>query len=185
MKINLKEIIKNKKTYPNWTTSTEYELCSEELDKNLINIYYIINKGVQRKIQRTFPKIISIDPQFTLAAGLIKGEGSNSLGKSSYRRFTFTNSNPEIINFVLSELEKKDLFRKKLLIDKSIHLIHTTKKEKEVIKYWSKRLNLPKSKFKCFDDKMKTSDYGVCHIYISDVLLRRVIDLIIEKIINQ
>ena len=51
-----------------------------------------------------------------------------------------------------------------------------------VINYWSKKLNLPTSKVKCFEKEKRTKDYCVCHIYLSDILLRRIIDLIIEHI---
>lgn len=110
--------------------------------------------------------------------GLLRGEGSTSLGKSNYRRFTISNSDSKVINLILGELDKNNLFKKSNLIDKSIHLIHHIEPKNKVINYWSKKLNLPESKFKCFDDKSKTSPFGVCHVYISDVLLRRIVDLI-------
>ena len=95
-----------------------------------------------------------------------------------------TNADYQIIKIVLEELDKNNIFKKSSLIDKSIHLLHYTESKNKVVDYWSKKLNLPKRKFKCFDDKSKTSPFGVCHVYISDVLLRRIIDLIHDEFIK-
>ena len=136
-------------------------------------------------ISRIFPKTLTLTPLFIYALGILVGEGATALGKSNYRRFTVTNSDYRIIKVVLDQLEQNDLFQKRDLIDKSLHLLHFTKSNDEVIRYWSKSLGLPKSRFKCFDMERKTKPYGVCHVYISDVLLRRVIDLIHEFIFKK
>jgi hypothetical protein len=175
--IILKKIVKNKKTYPSWSTGATYFLESKEKEEN-IEIYYKTKSN--RKISRIFPKKLSLTPKLTYSLGFLKGEGANALGKSNYRRFTLTNSEPQTILLVLNELDKNNILKKTQLREKSIHLLHHNKSDSEVINYWSKNLNLPKKLFKCFEDKNKTSDYGVCHVYVSDVLLRRVIDLIHE-----
>lgn len=180
--INLKNLVKGKKTYPSWTTSSIYELKTKDNEKSII-IYYIIKGG--RKISRVFPRKISLTPSFCYVLGLIKGEGSNALGKSSYRRFTITNSDPKIIDIVLKELEKNSLFYKSNIIDKSVHLLHHTENDDKVIEYWCNQLNLPKSRFKCFNEERKTSPFGVCHVYISDVLLRRIVNLLQEQISSE
>ncbi len=110
--------------------------------------------------------------------GLLKGEGPASFGKSNYRRLTITNSDPTVINIILNELDDNNIFKKSKLINNSIHLLYHTEPETKVINFWSKKLGLPKDKFKRFNDERKTSLFGVCHVYISDLLLRRVIDLI-------
>ncbi len=177
--INIQELIRGKVTYPSWSTNSQYPLNSE-LNGNKLSVFYTV-KG-NRKICRTFPKKIILTPKLAYVFGLIKGEGANSLGKSNYRRFTITNSEYGVIHLVLDALDKTGLYRKSSLIDKSIHLIHFIGKENEVIDYWSKCLDIPKEKFKCFEDKTKTSKYGVCHVYVSDVLLRRIVDLIQEEL---
>ncbi len=172
--ISVQEIINNKQTYPSWTTNSTYPIECKNLGNETL-VYYVI-KG-NRKISRIFPKNIELSPRLSYALGFLKGEGSTSLGKSNYRRLTITNSIPEIIKLVIDELDKNDLFSKEKIIDKSISILHHTLPDEEVIDFWSKQLQLYKSKFRCYDDKSKTSQHGVCHVYISDVLLRRVIDL--------
>ena len=180
-KIKINELVEGRLTYPNWTTNSTYPLKTKDYGEDII-IYYK-TKG-NRKISRFFPKEINLTHRLSYVFGLLKGEGSTSLGKSNYRRFTITNADYRIINLILEELDKNNLFKKSNLIDKSIHLLHHTELKNKVIDYWSKKLNLPKRKFKCFDDKSKTSPFGVCHVYISDVLLRRIIDLIHDEFIN-
>lgn len=180
-KINIKNLVKGKMTYPNWTTNSTYPLQVIENEGN-VTVYYKI-KG-NRIINRIFPSTLYLTPHLSYVLGLIKGEGSTSLNKSNYRRFTLTNSNPKIINIILNEMDKNNLFKKSNINNNSIHLLHYTEIEEAVVQYWSNALNLPKIKFKCFDDKLKTSEYGVCHVYISDVLLRRVIDIIHDEFLN-
>ncbi|MFH1134162.1 MAG: hypothetical protein V1735_06760 [Nanoarchaeota archaeon] len=179
--LSINRLIKGKKTYPTWSTESCHRLAVENYNQGVIVFYF--TKG-KRKISRRFPKNIALSPKFCYALGFLKGEGSNSLGKSNYRRFTITNSDPVILSFVLNELGKNQLFQPDDLIDKSVHLIHFTKSPSEVIAYWSNMLSIPKKKFVCFYDKKRTSPFGVCHIYISDVLLRRVVDLFHEKMIK-
>lgn len=181
--INLSQITSGKLTYPSWSNKAQYVLESETIDENNIIIYYITKSN--RKISRKFPKEVNIDIKSAYILGLIKGEGANALGNSNYRRFTFTNTDWTLIKQVLNMLEETKLFFRKDIVDKSTYILHHKKSNQEAINYWSDKLNIPKSKFKCFEREKRTKDYGVCHIYISDVLLRRVIDLIIEHITNQ
>lgn len=184
LKLNVNKLVRNQFTYPNWTTNSQYKVNSKIIDKNNILVYFDITKGaVKRRISRIFPRYIDCTSRFLWVLGFLKGEGSNSLGKSNYRRFTITNSDPKTIKIFFEEFENRELYFKKNLPNKSIHLIHHLKKKNEVIKYWSYQLEIPTCKFKCFNGKAKTLDYGVCHVYISDVLLRRVIDLIQEKLV--
>lgn len=179
MKINLKQLLKEKKTYPSWTTNSVYPLKVEEVNNEIL-VYY--NTKANHKISRIFPAEIELTPKLTYVFGFLKGEGPTSLGKSNYRRFTITNTDPLILNITLTELENSTLFKKEEIIDKSIHLMHHTKSDEEVIKYWSNKLNLPEKKFKCFKAKPGRNAFGVCHVFISNVLLRRVIDVIHEEI---
>jgi hypothetical protein len=183
MKIDLKKLIVGKITYPSWTTNSTYPLKYEE-NNSCIFIYYITKTN--KRILREFPKEIFFTPHLIYVFGFLKGEGSTALGKSNYRRLTITNTDDVILKITLNELEKSGLFKTKNIINKSIHISHHTKDDEEVLKYWSKKLNLPIEKFKCFELKAGRNPYGVCHIYISDVLLRRVVDIIHEEIfLNQ
>src|SRR3989338_11507077 len=108
-KINLKKVVEGNKTYPSWTTNSVYDIKAQET-KNCTLVYY--QTKTNKKISRVFPKDIILTPNLIYGLGLLKGEGSNSLGKSNYRRLTITNSDPKIINLILSELDKNDLFKK-------------------------------------------------------------------------
>jgi len=178
IKINILKIIEGKKTYPSWSTGRTYSLQTKDLGDKIV-IYYKIENG--RIIKRTFPKILNLTPKLSYALGILEGEGATALGKSNYRRFTMTNSDPKVINIVLNELEKHGLFSKNDLKVNNVQIVHYTDSEKEVFDYWSKQLRIPVTKFKSFDMEKKTTKKGVCHIYVSDVLLRRVIDLIKEE----
>ncbi len=182
MIIKIEELIKGKKTYPKWHSNAEYELVSKILNKHQILVYYNTKGPIKRRVKRIFPQEIACDPCFLWVLGFLKGEGANSLGKSNYRRFTLTNTNPQLIQIVLEKLEEKELLHIADIPDAAFNIIHT-KKPAESVKYWSQQLNLPKTKFKVYDDKNNTSDYGVCHLYLSDVLLRRIIDLMHEQVI--
>ena len=178
-KIQIEKVVQGKSTYPSWSTNSEYLLETSTKNGKVI-VHYKINGG--RKIEREFPESIDLTPRLCYVLGLIKGEGANSLGKSNYRRFTLTNSDPAVIKLVLSELENAGFLNVSEIPDSAFHLLHFKKSEDNVKEYWSNNLGLPKEKFKCFNDKNKTSDFGVCHLYLSDVLLRRTIDLIQEYI---
>ena len=179
MKINVKKLLIGKETYPSWATGSTYQIESKETNDKLI-VYY--KTKTNKIISRIFPKTIRLTPNLIYVLGFLKGEGPTSLGKSNYRRFTITNTDPKILLICLNELEKCGLIEKSQLIDNSFHIIHHTKSDKESIEFWTKKLQLPTSKFKCFYGKPGRNKYGVCHIYIRDVLLRRVIDIVHEEI---
>jgi len=181
--VELKHLVEGKLTYASWSTNNSYLLRCKELDKHNVLVYYTtkFNKTFSRK----FPRLVIITPKFACVLGLIKGEGANALGKSNYRRFTFTNSDCELVKQVLDTLSQNKLLLKENLREKSIYIMHFQKEESTVIEYWSKKLDLPVSKFRCVETTDKTRDWGICHVYISDVLLRRVIDIMIDSILNQ
>lgn len=179
--IHLHKLVKDKFTYPSWTTNSVYPLGSIH-SKQKSTIYY--KTKTNKVISREFPKIVNLTPQFIYVLGILKGEGSSSLGKSNYRRFTITNSNPKVLSIVLNELEKAKLFSRSDLIKNSVYVMHHKESNLKVIYYWSKMLSIPKYKFKCFRSEKQTSKYGVCHIYISDVLLRRIVDLMHEQLMK-
>jgi hypothetical protein len=180
--IELKSLLEGKKTYPSWSTDSTYFLECKEIGKNKIVVYYTTKNN--KTFSRIFPKEIVMTPKLACILGLIKGEGANALGKSNYRRFTFTNSDSELVRHVIKMLHEAELFSKQDIKNNSFYIMHFKKEQDEVIKFWSKKLNVPESKFKCVDTKEKTRDYGICHLYISDALLRRIIDLLINEVLN-
>jgi hypothetical protein len=180
-RIQIKDLVRGRHTYPSWSTNTEYLIQTRDLGINTLLHYEI--RG-NRQIARLFPATIELTNRFCYALGVLRGEGSNSRGKSNYRRLTITNSDSSTLRIVLEQLAVAKLFQKSSLIDKTIHILHHLESNDEAIRHWSAELGLPANKFKCFDDKTKTSPFGVCHIYISDVLLRRVIDLLHEKFVD-
>ncbi|HLD87661.1 MAG TPA: hypothetical protein VJB12_06405, partial [Candidatus Nanoarchaeia archaeon] len=181
-RIEIGPLVEKRLTYPNWNTGSEYALLSKKAGRSA-EIYYVA-KG-KRRFGRKFPQDVQLTVRFSYALGLLKGEGSNALGKSNYRRFTITNSDPKVIKFLLEELENTGLLQIPSLKKGSLHLLHHTSTDEDVVRYWSKQLELPKKLFRTFDDKTKTTPFGVCHVYISDVLLRRVVDLLHEKIMGK
>ncbi|MBN2459871.1 hypothetical protein JXB28_06315 [Candidatus Woesearchaeota archaeon] len=172
--VKLKNLVNGKFTYSSWSTDSSYILKCKELDKQNVLIYYVTKSN--KVVSRRFPRLIHITPKFACILGLIKGEGANATGKSNYRRFTFTNSDWRLVNEVLDSLNKKKLLLKENLKEKSIYIMHYQQEESMVVNYWSRKLGLSASKFKCVETIEKTREYGICHVYISDVLLRRVID---------
>lgn len=180
--VELKDLVEGKLTYASWSTSNSYLLKCKELDEQNVLVFYITKSN--KTFSRKFPRLVSITPKFACVLGLIKGEGANALGKSNYRRFTFTNSDCELVKQVLDTLSENKFLLKENLRKKSIYLMHFQNEESAVIGHWSKKLDLPVSKFRCIETTDKTRDYGICHVYISDVLLRRVIDIMIDFILS-
>ena len=174
MDISLRKIIENKQTYPSWSCNAVYSIRCAPLNKNELLVYYEPG-AIPRRVSRVFPRFVKADPVFLWVLGFLKGEGANSKGKSNYRRFTLTNKDPALISLCLDELHNKKLLDKNAFPDASLHIIHATDK-KGPLNYWSRQLLLPLSKFKYFKDSRQTSQFGVCHVYFSDVLLRRVVD---------
>lgn len=183
--IDLCKLVDGIKTYPSWTTSRQYSLGVQTIDDEHIKIFYQIAGPIKRKISRQFPRKLKLNPRFIWALGFLKGEGSNSLGKSNYRRFTITNTNPEFLRIVLDELESMHLFRRENISNTGVNVLHAKEAESIVRAFWSAELCIPVEKIRYYDDKVKTSKYGVCHIYISDVLLRRVVDEVSSCIMKE
>lgn len=184
MELDLSNIIKNKNTYPNWSTGSTYPLRFKDLGKD-IEIYYIAEKNITKKrYSKIFPKHIDLTPGFCWTLGFIKAEGLNSINSHSYSQFHITNKNPEMLKKVIKELDKSGLLTKDKWPGKCFQIANAYGDEKEVIKYWSKALNVNINKFfiKRYKHELRKSYFGICHIVVGDVLLRRIIDLINEFI---
>jgi len=175
VELDLLELMDNKLTYPSWSTSTVYPINCSVLSDNEISVFYEINGPVRRRVSRRFPRFIKLEPNLIWLLGFLNGEGSNSICQSNYRRFTVTNKNPALIKLTIEYLHNISFIDKHKLSAGCFHIIHA-KEITTAIQYWSESLSLPEPMFKLFHDVNKTSRYGVCHFYLSDVLLRRVVD---------
>ncbi|MBN2142441.1 hypothetical protein JW711_03855, partial [Candidatus Woesearchaeota archaeon] len=122
MIIDLAKLVNSKKTYPNWSSEKIYSLQTDCVDNKTLVVYYLTNSN--KIVHRVFPKQITVNPSFAYVLGLIKGEGANALGKSNYRRFTFTNSNWQLVKLILDELMKQKLISESDIIERSTYILH-------------------------------------------------------------
>lgn len=185
--IKISELVCGKRTHPNWSTGSTYPLESFREGNETI-VKYVMTKTITKKVYtRRFPNEIKLTSSFCWILGFLKGEGFNGLGKSTYHRFGVTNKDSALINFVLDELNKSGLLSKNSLPDNSIEIMHFSGDKKSVVNYWKRHLDLPASKIKVksYKHQFKKSEYGVCHVYLTDVLLRRIVDLVHEEIIRK
>jgi len=186
MKINLSELITDKRTYPNWSTGTTYLLKFEDLG-NKILIYYISGKTIMKKrYSKIFNKYIELTPGLCWALGFYKGDGLNSINGYSYHQFSITNKNPKMLNKVIKELDRAKLITRDKYPDRCFQIMNSNGNKKEIVKYWSKHLGFEPDKFlvKRYKHELRKSYFGICHITIGDVFLRRIIDLLNEFIIK-
>jgi len=174
--LDLITILKGLKSYPTWTTGNSYEISVGVKNKNTLLI-----KGYHCSLE--FPRFIKITPKLFWLMGFLNGEGTNATNKSGYLRFTITNSNPEFMKMALDILDESKILPKFNIPDKSLKIGRSSlHDDKYLLNFWSKKLELPKFKFHLplKKDELKKAKYGVCHLYISNVLLRRVTDKIFE-----
>ncbi len=186
--IDLIELVKTEYSYPTWSTDTSYKLKAEIIDKDKILIYYESEKTIMKKMfKETFPRYINLTPGFCWALGFFEGEGLKSKKYTSYRRFNITNKNPRDLKKFLNELDKSGLLPKERIRGKCFQIHHFLNREEVVIEYWSKQLDFPKERFsaKDYNHNLKREGNGVCHFDIGHVLLRRIFDLINEKLIAE
>lgn len=177
-KIDLAKVIFGLETYPTWSSGKSYKLKLEEFDDK------ILVRGKNASMAE-FPRYVYLTPDIFWLVGFIDGEGSKSKGKSGYLRFTLTNNDPEMIKMALDILDRHKLLPKNKIPDKGIRIRRSSKHDdKKLLSFWMKYLNLPESKFYFSPkpDGLKKAKNGVCHIYISNMILRRVIDRLIEYI---
>ncbi|GEM_PF-2085276 len=187
-KIDLLELIKGKYTYPTWSTGTQYKLCAEIITPNTIQLYYSISKSIMKKRkQRIFPRYIHLTPGLCWALGFFKGEGLSSLKSRGYYRVNITNKNPVHLKKVLTEFEKAALLPKENIKGRCFQIHHFMNDPITVKKYWAEKLGFPEELFSVIDynHNLKREGNGVCHFDLSEVLLRRVLDLLNEKIIKE
>lgn len=184
MLLDLERLLSSVNTYPSAKNNT-YKLNTKKLTPNELEVYYIITAGATKKrILRKFPAKIKLTPELAWSLGFIKGEGANSKGTSNYRRFTLTNSDPVNVLFVMRALTEAKIIDKDNLKAGTIQIMHSTGPPQKVVNYWQKNLRVKKEAIKIVNDSDKRNYFGICHLYISDVLLRRVVDVLNETLFN-
>jgi hypothetical protein len=184
-KIDLIKLLSGKSTYPTWSTGRSYSLFVEKQKSNIIVSYQ--HSGNKRP-SRSFPRYIKITPKLLWFFGFIYGEGSKSQGSSAYRRFTITNSDSKPMKLSLDVLEEIKVLSREDIPPRSIKIARSQfHNDKKILEFWKKELKVTPDKFYLspkYDENKKT-EHGVCHVFISDVLLRRVMDEIAQFIFNR
>jgi hypothetical protein len=180
--IDLAKILDGKTTYPTWSCGRTYPLEITCNNSNSVRVTYRRKNGGKRPV-RAYPRFIELSPKLVWVLGFLKGEGLRSRGSSAYRRFTVTNTDPEPLKLVIQVLQETGLLGE--LPVRSLKIgRNNPKRDGEIADYWSKELGVPKSKlyFPPKPDEMKHAKFGACHVYISDVLFRLVMDAIAEHV---
>jgi len=181
--IDLAKILSGRSTYPTWSYGRTYPL-EITVVTDLVKVTYKRKNGGKRPIGM-YPRYVQLSPKLMWVFGFLKGEGSRSKGSSAYRHFTVTNADPEPLRLVLRVLQETGLLHELpngcLKISRS-----DPRRDRELLDYWSRELGVPACKFYLppKPDEIKHAKFGVCHIYISNVLLRLVIDAIAEYILG-
>jgi len=181
--LDLAKILNGRRTYPAWSSGKTCPL-EIEFDSNKVKITYERRNGGRRP-RATYPRFIKFTPNLVWVIGFLKGEGSQSKGKSAYRRFTVTNNDPQALRFVIRTLKETGFVDE--LPDGCIKIGRSDpNRDGELLSYWSRELGVPKSKFYFppKPDSVKRAKFGTCHLYVSDVLLRLTIDAIAEHVFN-
>lgn len=183
-RINLSNLIEGKLTYPTWSTGRQYPLTVKKSGNKIIVSYQ--NSG-NKQLNRIFPSYVKITPRLLWFFGFIYGEGSKSQKSSAYRRFTITNSDSKPMKLALDVLEDIKFLNRKDIPIRSIKIARSQyHNDEKLLNVWKHELKVTPNKFYMspkYDENKKT-EYGVCHIFISDVLLRRVMDEVAQFIFN-
>ena len=162
---------------------------TQTVNDKMVMVYYEITTKkahFKRRVQEQFRKTIVLTPGLCWAIGFFKGEGVNSIINGSYRRFSIVNKNPEKIKRFLQIMVLSGLLVKERIDGKCFQIHHFKKPTKDVIEYWSNALNFPKERFSAvaYGHDLHKSENGVCRFDIGHVLLRRIVELLNEHIMD-
>jgi len=183
MKIDLVKLLDGVETYPNWSTQKTYKLKTS-YDKKTVTVTY---DCPSKRPKRSFNRYVNAEKDLFWMFGFLEGESLNSIKSSSYKRFIVTNNNPKRMKLVLDILERYNFVTRKNLPKNSIRIRYGQNLNKNALPdYWAKKLQVKKDKIYLAKkpDILKKSERGLCDIYISDVLLRRVLDAIKDYLFN-
>ncbi len=188
MRIDLKKILKGKYTYTT-RSGHKHPLESKPINETEILVSYKISGDISRSVSRVFPRYIDIDERFVWMSGFIDGEGLKSKNpRSSMYRFAVTNNDPNTIKRVLQILDETKIVKIDKVPYRSIRISYGEGCNLCRLKnYWSKKLSISKEKIFISNSpqKEKKAKYGTATLCISDVLLRRVMDIILEYTSNK
>lgn len=155
--------------------------------ENTFSVWYNIWGGVKPV---TLKKNINLE-ELAEFSGFYFGDGSTSEGISSFR---FTNSEPSVLNYCLSILEKiginRDLFK--------IQIIYSTNKtiteeiHNRCILFWSSTLNISRERIVSVlkaENIRETLPYGSARLFIDNIILveiflHGILKYILQKISN-
>lgn len=186
MNVSVEKLIRGASTYAT-RYGNSYPLKIRHHGKNRVEVYYTITKGaVRREVGRIFPERVRVDSSFMWVLGLLRGEGLMSSGaRSSMYRFAVVNNDPSIIRAVMEVLANSRLINFGNIKRKFIRITYGFQTETNgLADYWAKELGVP---LEIIDiartpHHLKKARYGSCTLIISDVLLRRIIDLLADRI---
>jgi len=180
----IEKLVEGASTYTT-RDGNSYPLKVRHFDKNRIEVYYTITKGaVRREVKRIFPRRLAIDNRFVWILGLLRGEGLiSNTARSSMYRFAVVNNDPFVIRTVMHVLRKSGLVDFRQIKRKFIRITYGFKIKKDALaSYWAKQLGVPVEVIDVAKSpqQLKKAEHGSCTLIISDVLLRRVFDLLAD-----
>jgi hypothetical protein len=189
--IDIADLVRGLSTYPNRSAS-RYKLRCRNNGPESIEVYYEITKGaVMRTVRRKFPRYIAINERFIWVLGLLRGEGLRSIGpRSSMYRFSVVNNDLAVIKAVIVVLDESrvarfdDIKTKGGLTRISYGPYCNVRRAR---KYWAEGLGITISKVEMARkaEPQKRARMGSCMFTLNDVLLRRIMDLIAERVHTQ
>lgn len=154
--------------------------------RNSIRIKYLGRKrGGSDSKAVLFPKTIQFSAKFARALGIYYAEGN----KSRTRRYSsFSNTEPKIIQEGISLFEMLGTKRQNLKIHVKIYNQRIS--DEDLINYWSGITGIPKNNFikiskalskqRYERNKKRPPKYGEAEVYYSSVVIRDVIDKLLE-----
>ncbi|MDA4127572.1 MAG: hypothetical protein OK452_10305 [Thaumarchaeota archaeon] len=188
MIISIGSIVQGKSTYQS-RGGHSYILQTRDISESEIEVSYEITGGaVRRRIARVFPREVEVDPRFIWVLGLLRGEGLKSIGpRSSMYRFYVVNNDYLVIRAVVRVLDESRLERWEHMKNRNglVRISYGPACDKsEVRKYWAEKLGMPGRDIDlaAHAEPQKRARYGSCMLTMSDVLLRRVVDLIAQLV---
>lgn len=157
-----------------------------KIDRNYIRIKYLGRKrGGSDSNAVLLPKTIQFSAKFTRALGIYYAEGN----KSKTRRYSsFSNTEPKVVQEGISLFEMLGIKRQDLKAHVKIYNQEIS--DESLINYWSGISGIPKNNFikiskaiskKDYERKRKKPPkYGEVEVYYSSVVIRDVIDRLLE-----
>jgi hypothetical protein len=190
MRLSVADLASGKTTYRN-RYGRSYVLRTKCIQGSKVEMSYEITHGAAKRIvRRIFPGYIEVNGRLLWILGLLKGEGLSSVGsRSSMYRFCVVNNDPSVIRAVMRVLDDSGLeplarMRTRCGLIRISYGPHCDKQETK--EFWARELGLGNQEINLArnSERQKRAIHGSCMLTLSDVLLRRVFDLVAEKVYN-